>query len=388
MFDHDYGRILRDIAPGNVHIAGGSVRDILLKAKSHDLDFTVVGDACQVAQEFARITGGECTVHDRFGTATVRLGPARLDLVTARSEYYTSPGALPTVRPGTLADDLQRRDFTVNAMAMSLDDGSIIDPHGGQADIKVRTIRTLNERSFIDDPTRMLRAARYEQRLGFALDPVTEFHVMKAVAENAFAPVSGDRIRHELDRTTNEQHPLPVFRRMQQMGLFRAIQPGWNPDLDNIPENWHPAPLGWLAVSTRNCSPDTKDAVISRLNMTREQAKTMRAAWQLLQTMPDITETTTPAAACRRLEPLEGALETIDAATLFPEAAGTVTRYLSEWKQVRPVLTAKDLMEMGIHQGPALSSVLGSLQDLRLNRPHATKGDEEALFRTHLGSIP
>ena len=157
------------------HLVGGPVRDWLLGLPIHDLDVVVEGDAPALARALARALDGKVIVHHRFGTATVTVGKASIDLVTARKETYPYPGALPEVQPATLADDLARRDFTVNAMALPLGGARdvLVDPLGGDADLKSGTIRIIHGGSFRDDPTRMFRAARYEQRLGFAMDEQT-----------------------------------------------------------------------------------------------------------------------------------------------------------------------------------------------------------------------
>ena len=208
MLESEQLETLRGLSPGNLHLAGGSVRDMLLGREGNDTDIAVAGDACELAQRFAQATGGECTLHERFGTATVRIGQESVDLITARSETYPAPGALPEVKPGTLEDDLARRDFSINAMAMSLEDGALEDPHNGLQDLRERRIRILHPHSFQQDPTRMLRAVRYEQRLDFRMEELTEYQLRRAITNQALDRVSGDRIRYELEKTSQEEKPL------------------------------------------------------------------------------------------------------------------------------------------------------------------------------------
>ena len=167
-----------------------------------DLDISVVGDAPALAERLADSVSGRLTVHHRFGTATVVSQGVTVDLVTARRETYRQPGALPDVLPGDIADDLARRDFTVNAMALPLtgSDTRLVDPHGGRADLDAGIIRTLHPGSFRDDPTRMMRAVRYSSRLDFQLADTTVMELQHALAANALSTISADRIRHELDR--------------------------------------------------------------------------------------------------------------------------------------------------------------------------------------------
>ena len=183
------------------YLVGGAVRDLLLGAGEVDLDLAVEGDALAAGRELARRLGGEVEDHERFGTASVRAGDLRLDLATARRERYRHPGELPEVEPAPIAEDLGRRDFSVNAMAIALADaerGRLLDPHGGHADVEVATIRVLHRHSFFDDPTRILRGIRLEARLGFTFDPETEALARAAVGARAFDTVSRYRLGHEL----------------------------------------------------------------------------------------------------------------------------------------------------------------------------------------------
>src|SRR4051794_33719546 len=169
---------IREAAGGTpAYLVGGAVRDLLLGREDRaDIDVVVEGDVAAIAAAL----GGEARSHERFGTATVRVGDLVADLAAARAESYAHPGALPEVRPAALADDLARRDFSVNAMAIPLGgEARLIDPHEGAGDVERRALRVLHGRSFVDDPTRALRAARYAARLGFALDPETEALVRK-----------------------------------------------------------------------------------------------------------------------------------------------------------------------------------------------------------------
>jgi tRNA nucleotidyltransferase (CCA-adding enzyme) len=209
-------------------LVGGAVRDLLLGAPSVDLDVAVEGDAPAVAREAATRLGGRAAEHNRFGTATVKGDGLSVDLATTRRETYAHPGALPDVEPAPLDEDLARRDFTVNAMAASLDPtrlGELRDPHGGQADLAAGVIRVLHDRSFIDDPTRLLRAVRYESRLGFRMDPETERLARDAIAAGAPSTVSGARIRDELLDLLEEPAVAASVARMQDLHLDRALSP-------------------------------------------------------------------------------------------------------------------------------------------------------------------
>jgi len=215
--------------PG-VHVVGGAVRDVLLGRAPHELDLVVEGDAVAVAQRAARRLGGRLTVHDRFGTATVSSDGFAFDLAGARRETYPRPGALPEVRLGaSLREDLARRDFTVNAIAVRLTDGEMTSWPGASEDLEARVLRVLHERSFIDDPTRILRLLRYSARLGFEPDEETDALIDPAL----FASVSGDRLGRELRLLLEEPHPA---RQLERHGIGEALLPGFQPvDIDASP---------------------------------------------------------------------------------------------------------------------------------------------------------
>jgi tRNA nucleotidyltransferase (CCA-adding enzyme) len=209
-------------------LVGGAVRDLMLGATSVDLDLAIEGDAREVARALAERLGGAAREHERFGTATVRAGELVVDLASTRRETYAQPGALPDVEVAPLDDDLARRDFTVNAMAASLDEpviGELRDPYGGHNDLDAGLIRILHPASFIDDPTRLLRAVRYESRFGFRMDPETERLAREAIAAGAPATVSGGRIRDELLDLLAERPVAVSVARMQDLGLDRALSP-------------------------------------------------------------------------------------------------------------------------------------------------------------------
>src|SRR4051812_3505613 len=205
--------------PG-VHVVGGAVRDVLLGHSPHELDLVVEGDAVAVARRAARRLAGRLTVHDRFGTATVSSDGFAFDLAGARREAYPRPGALPEVTLGaSLKEDLARRDFTVNAMAVRLTDGQVTSWPGARDDLGAGALRILHERSFIDDPTRILRLLRYSARLGFEPDPDTD----ALIDPTRFETVSGDRLGRELRLLLDEPHPA---RQLARHDIGKALLGG------------------------------------------------------------------------------------------------------------------------------------------------------------------
>ena len=202
-----------------LYLVGGAVRDLLLGRERSDADVVAEGDAAAIA----RALGGEVTEHERFSTAKAVVGGLEIDLARAREETYAQPGALPDVRPADLERDLARRDFTINAMALPLSgDAALIDPHGGLADLREGVLRVLHERSFVDDPTRALRAARYAARFGFQLDPETE----RLLRATDLGTVSADRRRAELRRIAAEPNASEGFRLLADWGLVELRPEG------------------------------------------------------------------------------------------------------------------------------------------------------------------
>ena len=206
-----------------VYLVGGAVRDLLLGDDPHELDFVVEGDAVAVARRAAERAGGRIVVHDRFGTATVEAPEATFDLAGARRERYEQPGALPDVELGaTLREDLERRDFTVNAIALHLADGETVWLPGAREDLEARRLRVLHDASFRDDPTRLIRLARYAARLGFEPEERTGRLAAEAAAGGALDAVTGPRLGAELRLLVREPQPAALLA-LERHGLGRAL---------------------------------------------------------------------------------------------------------------------------------------------------------------------
>ncbi|MCC6831197.1 MAG: CCA tRNA nucleotidyltransferase [Thermoleophilia bacterium] len=223
--------LLARVAPhldGSVAVVGGAVRDALLgRPHLHDLDLVVEGDALPVAARVAHALGVRAVMHGRFGTAALEMphGEGHVDLITARRERYPAPGALPEVEPGSLADDLARRDFSVNAMAVWVSgprEGVLEDPHGGAADLAAGVIRSLRDDAFPEDPSRVVRAARYAGRLGFALAPATRAAAAREAPRLDWAAF---RVAEELRRLLEEPEPAPGVAILRELGA-PGLRPG------------------------------------------------------------------------------------------------------------------------------------------------------------------
>ena len=214
-----------------LYLVGGFVRDLLLWRTNFDIDLVVESDAIGLAKEFAAQIGGKLTVHTMFNTAKVVFDNWTIDFAMARTETYTKPGALPVVKAGTLKADLFRRDFTVNAMAICVspeNNGELIDLYGGMNDLENKSIRILHDKSFIDDATRIWRAIRYEQRLGFKIEPDTLKLLKRDVP--MLKTVGGFRLRHEMELVLKEKEPEKVLVRADKLGVLKELHPSLKAD--------------------------------------------------------------------------------------------------------------------------------------------------------------
>jgi tRNA nucleotidyltransferase (CCA-adding enzyme) len=213
------------------YLVGGFVRDIILKVGNFDLDIVIEGDGTRFAESFAGFMGAKVTIHKHFGTATVRIHSGhKVDFSSARKEIYPKPGSLPVVSFGSLRVDLFRRDFTINAMAIDLRYGKLFDYYGGRNDLEHKRIRILHPLSFIDDPTRILRAIRFEQRLGFKIEPKTLKLLKEAVQMNMLFKVHPHRLRDDLILILKEEDPLKEIKRLKELVGFDFITKGLKVD--------------------------------------------------------------------------------------------------------------------------------------------------------------
>jgi tRNA nucleotidyltransferase (CCA-adding enzyme) len=320
-----------------IYLVGGAVRDLLLGRDRTDLDIAVEGDSAALGRRL----GGEVRAHERFATATVTLDGLEVDLATARSETYPRPGALPEVRPATIGDDLARRDFTVNAMAVPLvGEPELIDPHGGASDLERGLLRVLHERSFVDDPTRALRAARYAARYGLGLEPGTEALLRAA----DLGTVSQDRVEAELRKLAAEPRAQQGFALLGEWGLL-SIDADALDLIGRIGELVDATP--WRAFTHRG------DAV-----MAAALGRGADAARELASARPE-----------RPSETVELA-QGHDAPTLaLARALGAdwLDRYVAEWRDVRLEIDGDDLLAAGVPEGPAIGRGLAAAMKAKLD---------------------
>ena len=370
-------------------LVGGSVRDALMGLQSGDLDITIESPPRDFASTIAAALDGEVLMTSQFSTARLSVADVEFDLVMARSETYPEPGALPVVAPGSLSDDLARRDFTVNAMAAELSPaswGELVDPHGGRADLSGRVIRVLHAASFRDDATRLLRAARYASRFGFDL---TESSLEQTLDSADYVKsISPDRFRNELERVFDEPHARVALAMLQEWRVLDAYLPGLELDPEpwlrfetarprNAPERRAVA-FGLLALAA-----GTPSLAVS-LNLGTDASRTVRDALSLGRELgamkPDEMR---PSALVRwldRFDPLA-----VTASAMFSADVGIRARlneYLDTLRHVRPSLDGNDLIALGVPEGPMVGRGLEALRDARLDGQVSSPEQEAALARS------
>jgi len=212
------------------YLVGGFVRDLLLGVDNLDLDIALEGDGIKFAEAFAKSMQAQAICHKRFGTAKINITPQlKVDIASTRKESYPHPASLPLVERGMLEDDLIRRDFTINTLAISLnrrDFGRLLDMFSGKRDIADKVIRVLHDASFVDDPTRILRAVRFEQRYGFRIEPRTMSCLKKALKQDMLNVVQPQRLRQELALILREKDPWKPVKRLQGITGLDFLDPG------------------------------------------------------------------------------------------------------------------------------------------------------------------
>jgi len=373
-----------------VYLVGGVVRDLLLGYPNFDLDLVVEGDAVKLAQRVAETSRAKLLAHHRFGTAKLRYENFTLDLATARKETYAKPGALPTVTPGTLKDDLVRRDFSINAMAISLaanDYGELVDPYQGKSDLEHRLIRVLHTGSFSDDATRILRAVRYEQRFGFEFEAQTAQLLKRDLP--TLDTISGDRIRHELELIFKEKQPEFVINRLGELGVLPIISPflkgdGWIAEkFDRARRLKKPTQLPslYFCLLIYSFSKTGIEQFLARLNISAKLSRAMRDTLRLKTNLPLLDRPSLKPSEIyyllREYEPL--AIQVNAIASDSSMVHHHLQLFLTELRYVRTSLNGEELKRLGISAGPEMGQVLQVLHKAKLDGEVRTKADEKKL---------
>ncbi|GAB4472898.1 MAG: CBS domain-containing protein [Anaerolineae bacterium] len=413
----------------SLYVVGGFVRDLLLGKPTFDIDFVVEGDAIALTRVVTRAFGGEMRHHARFGTGkwllnpqvwegiAARLGvpaydvfrlPGHIDFATARTEFYDAPSVLPEVEQGNIKLDLHRRDFTINTLALRLDPphfGDLLDFYNGEEDLRHGVIRVLHSLSFIDDPTRILRAVRFEQRFGFRIEPRTEELIGHAL--HHIEDLTGDRVRHEIELILAETEPERAFLRLDRLGVLEVIHPAlrcdeWTaaafralrhavvqPLWPELAAPGFDTEVPYFALLTYRLTLEEIRAIGRRLRVRRRTIDTLERAQAIRRRME--------ALANPRLEPrqVDRLLSRADdqvllvswAAAPTAQARERIVEYATRLRHIRPTITGEDLIARGLKPGPHFKDILERLRGARLNGVVASDEEERALLERILNEL-
>ncbi len=382
----------------SLYIVGGFVRDLLLGCPGSDFDLVVEGDAIGLARAVAAKHGGKVTVHTRFKTAQWFPTPATdipefADFISARSETYAHPGALPKVSSGTLSDDLRRRDFSINTLALRLDGehfGELLDDLGGLKDLQAGYIRVLHPISFVDDPTRLFRAVRYEQRYGFHIAPETLALIPEALP--LINRLSAERVRHELDLILKEENAAPMLVRLAELNMLKAVHPAleWNHAIQTrfvnglaVALTLERAPsrctLGWTLWLMNTPLPGLK-SIEKRLHFEAGLREMLLAASALFAEARSLAgKKPSRCVAVLDAVPLK-AVQTVFLALPAGPARQQLQKYLETWRHVKSKTTGHALLKRGLPPGPAYQSILRRLREAWLDGEVKTVEEEMVLL--------
>ncbi|NWF63668.1 MAG: CCA tRNA nucleotidyltransferase [Chloroflexi bacterium] len=371
------------------YLVGGSVRDLLLGRPINDLDVIVEGDAIKLAKKLVEVYGGKQTPHFKFRTAFWHVPNSDhvVDLITARIESYEKPGALPMVAPSTIEEDLRRRDFTINAMALRLDGkdmGEVLDPLGGKADLERGVIRVLHPNSFLDDPTRIFRAIRYEVRYGFAIEPET-LRLINPNSLKILESLSGERLRNELNLILDENLSAQMMRRVAGLGVLNFIHPKM-PEFDQTYSDYLEMDLNLDIESDRRAmgfilwfmdlSEEDIFLLVNRLDFSNEMSLNVWSGAQLKRSLIHLAGSP-PSVWTYALEKLP--LLAIYAVYLVSHEDALLS-YISIWRHVKPHTAGNELKAMGLAAGPRFGEILLRLRSAWLDGEVNNETQEKELL--------
>jgi tRNA nucleotidyltransferase (CCA-adding enzyme) len=407
---------LADEGGVSLYLVGGVVRDLLLKRETWDLDLTVEGDGIAFARLVADRYGAGLAVFERFATARLAFPDGlKMDIATTRRESYAQPALLPTVQLASIEEDLSRRDFTINAMAIQLNRatfGQLLDPYGGQRDLRARTIRVLQAGSFQDDPTRIFRAIRFEQRFGFRLERDTSRLLAQTASTNLIQQLSGPRLQNEILLLFAERDPVRAITRLGQLKLLRFLHrrlcyvknvqrtvaavpralAWWG---RRFPDSVIDKPIVYLMALSSESSQAVVATMIRRLALSREQAKKVNIGRRRVDR---VLKRLTDKGRVRRSQIFRLLADFSDEACVLLLAKqrsmqsrlrGLLKRQLLAFtknRAIKTALTGRDLQTMGLQPGPLYTTILGKLLDARIDGVIVTEADERVFVRKWLGN--
>lgn len=394
-----------------VYVVGGFVRDLLLNIENLDIDLVVEGDGLGFARQLAVELNAEVTPYTKFGTSVLHFKDgSHMDVATARREIYKEPAALPTVRPGAIREDMDRRDFTINSLAIKLEpDGSraLLDFIHGKPDLDQKIIRILHAGSFLDDPTRIFRAIRFEQRLGFQLDPETERQLVEGIP--TIEKLSGHRLLNELAAIFEEKRVLPCLRRLQELGVQRMIEPELylnekdQANLDRLQEELDkkenrlsigeadPVSI-WLLGMLWSLDKNHFIKALDRLDLKGRTGEKLHQDQEQCRRVLKHFEGTGDSSAEEIYNVFSaGSIESsywLMAVSDNERVRFGMERFYSYLKQAGELsLTGDDLIRMGLKPGPLFQEIFGELRRARLEgKIHSREGEESRVREKFLAS--
>lgn len=412
------------------YIVGGFVRDLLLERPGLDFDIVIEGDAISLARSLVNQFGGRIITHKRFGTAKWKIQeasttiaqklvsqdqpvpinlPESLDLISARTEFYEYPTALPTVERGSIKLDLHRRDFTINTLSIRLDGrhfGELYDYYGGLNDLKKKLVRVLHSLSFVDDPTRMLRAVRFEQRFNFSIEQRTLQLITEA--RTLLRQLSGSRLRHEFDLILAEENPERIFARLKELDLLNAIHPtlDWGEEqavpllqvlFESIDERWRlPESFGHFPIRRALAYlvwlmplPIQESQIVAeKLRLPAILQSALKTAQKLTAELAVLVPASPVSQIVERLESTpRPALYALYCQNKSAEIHNLTEKYLSDWQYNQIITDGKALKATGVPPGPVYSRILATLRSARLDGQVKTDEEERTLLNQLVRAI-
>ena len=393
------------------YVVGGFVRDLFLYRPNEDMDIVIEGDGIAFAKKYAKISGARIHTYDKFGTAVIIFpDSSKIDVASARMEYYKFPAALPIVEMSSIKLDLLRRDFTINSLAIQLSPdnfGTLIDFFSAQRDIKEKVIRILHNLSFVEDPTRVFRAIRFEQRFGFSIGKLTSGLIENAVKMDFFKRLSGRRVFSELRQIFEEDNPTPAVKRLSDYNLMQFIHPSikvrkkliaaldsvqkvltWH-DLLFLEESYNKWSVYFLALF-RQTDKEISDEICHRLELapryrhffSNERFEADKTLQALERKLPKKNST-----LYKRIHHFKTELILyMMAVTRRKNVEKAISRYFTNLRNTRISIKGRDLEEMGLTPGPLYSKILESIFDAKLNGRLKTRDDELEYARHYISS--
>ena len=388
------------------YVVGGFVRDLFLFRKNEDIDIVIEGDGIAFAKTFAKAHGARAHTHEKFGTAVITFpDDFKIDVASARTEYYQFPASLPVVEMSSIKMDMFRRDFTINTLAIELNPdkfGRLLDFFSAQKDIKDKVLRVLHNLSFVEDPTRIFRALRFEQRFGFTIGKLTSSLIDNAVKMNFFKRVAGKRLYTELKLILKEEHPAPILLRLLDYDLLRAIHPRIKieNDLQRLLEtaqkvtDWHDLLFidesykRWAVffmVLLCHCDLEATLEICGHLTIAPRYGKMFGETRIMMAEHLTLLERRKRMDNARIYNLLKGVRTELILymmiCTTSDMAIKRISKYHTQLRHVAITLSGKDLLDMGLAPGPLFSRTLQAVLEAKLNGRVRNREEEFAFAR-------